>query len=162
MRSSRGGDWASKTNLFAMGYFMAEHATERQIPQILIGVGLACYAISAFVHAGTRGVMPVLTVVAIGALIQTILLISAAFIVASFLSVSFGDFNSAIVKFCAATLLSGGLGAIIPMGGIVSAVIFLALILWLFELELPYAIALTVVYFLLTIAVAVVLRGMMG
>jgi hypothetical protein len=145
-----------------MGYFMAQHATERQIPQILIGLGLVCYAIAAFVHAGTRGVMPVLTAVAIGALIQTILLICAAFIVAAVLNVSFGDFNSAVVKFSGATLASGGLGAIIPMGGIVSSVVFLALILWLFELELPYAIALTVVDFLLTFAVAMGLHSMMG
>jgi hypothetical protein len=141
---------------------MAEHATERQIPQILIGVGLVCYAIAAFVHAGTRGVMPVLTAVAVGAAVQTALLICAAFIVAAVLNVSFGDFNSAVIKFSGAALCSGGLGAIIPMGGIVSSVVFLALILWLFELELPYAIALTVVYFLLAVAVGVMLHSMMA
>ena len=37
---------------------MSEHSTERQIPLILIGVGLLLYAIAAFVHAGTAGVAP--------------------------------------------------------------------------------------------------------
>lgn len=138
---------------------MSEHSTERQIPLILIGVGLLLYAIAAFVHAGTAGVAPVLFAVVVGGIIQTILLIGAAFLVSAVLSVSFGDFRSAILKFAGAALASGGLGAIVPAGGIVASVVFLGLILWLFELEVPYAIALAFAYFLLTIVVAMGLRS---
>ena len=99
---------------------MSEHATERQIPLILIGLGVVLYAIAALVNAGSRGVVPVLLIVIIAGVFQTILLIIAAFIVAAVLRVSFGEFRSAILKFAGAALASGGLGAIIPYGGIVS------------------------------------------
>ena len=141
---------------------MSEHATERQIPLILIGTGLALYAIAAVVNAGTRGVVPVLLIVIIAGVFQTILLIIAAFIVAAVLRVSFGEFRSAILKFAGAALASGGLGAIIPYGGIVSSVVFLGLVMWLFELEVPYAVALTVVYFLLALMIAVGVRSAMA
>jgi hypothetical protein len=138
---------------------LSKHATERQAPLILIVIGLACYAVAAFMHAGTRGVGPVLLVVIAGAVAQTILLILAAFLVATFLNVSFGDFRSAILKFAGAALAAGGLGAIIPVGGIVAAVVFLGLIIWLFELEVPYAAALAVVYFLLALVVGIGMRS---
>jgi hypothetical protein len=138
---------------------VSEHATERQVPLILIGVGLVCYAIAAFAHAGTNGVAAVLLIVTIGAIFQTFLLILAAFVVATILKISFGDFKSAILKFAGAALAAGGLGAIIPVGGIVASVVFLGLIIWLFELEVPYAIALTVVYFLMAFVIAIGVRS---
>jgi hypothetical protein len=138
---------------------MSEHATERQIPLSLIAVGLVLYAVAAFLHAGTRGVAPVLFIVTIGGVFQTVLLIIAAFLVATLLSVSFGDFRSATLKFAGAVLASGGLGAIIPLGGIVPSVVFLGVIIWLFELEIPYAIALTVVYFLLALLIGIGVRS---
>src|SRR4051812_35859224 len=117
--------YLSRTLVLNPEVTLSEHATERQIPLILIAVGLALYAVAAFMHAGTRGVAPVLFIVTIGAIIQTVLLILAAYLVATFLSVSFGDFRSAMLKFAGAALASGGLGAIIPVGGIVASVVFL-------------------------------------
>jgi hypothetical protein len=150
------------TNTFWEGAIVAAHATERQIPLILIGVGFAAYGVSALMHAGSAGVVPVLIAVLVAGSVQTVLLIAAAFLVAKFLSVSFGDFQSAAMKFSGAVLASGGLGAILPVGGIVASIVFLGLILWLFELEVPYAIALTVVYFLLAIVVGIMLRSAMA
>lgn len=141
---------------------MSSHATERQIPFVLIGVGIVLYVVAAIVHAGTAGVAPVLTAVLIGGSVQTILLIAAAFVVSSLLSVSFGDFRAAVLKFSAAVLASGGLGAILPVWGFLATVVFFALILWLFELEVPYAIALTVVYFAISLLVAFGLRAIAG
>jgi hypothetical protein len=114
---------------FHKGNTLSEHATERRIPLILIAAGLVMYAIAAVIHAGPAGVAPVLFMVVLGGIVQTILLLVAAFLVAMFLKVSFGDMNAAVLKFAGATLASGGLGAIIPVGGIVAAVVFLALIL---------------------------------
>ena len=141
---------------------MSEHATERRIPLILIAVGLVLYAVAAFIYAGTRGVLPVLLIVIVGGFIQTVLLIAAAYLVATFFSVSFGDFRSAILKFAGAALASGGLGAVIPLGGIVASFTFLGLIIWLFELELPYAIALSVAYFVLSLIVGIGVRSTMA
>jgi hypothetical protein len=138
---------------------LSEHATERQIPLILIAVGLCLYAIAAFVHAGAVGVGVLMVAVIIGGIMQTVLLIGAAFLVATFLSVSFGDFRSAILKFAGAALAAGGIGAVIPFGGIVAAFVFLGLIFWLFDLEVPYAVALAVVYWVLSALVIVGLRS---
>jgi hypothetical protein len=147
---------------FATRCDLPAHATERQIPLALIGVGLVLYGVAALVHAGTAGVVPVLLAVTIGGAVQTILLITAAFLVATILNVSFGDFRSAVLKFAGAALASGGVGAIIPFWGFAAAGVFLALILWLFELEVPYAIALAVVYFLLSLVVAIGLRSVLA
>jgi hypothetical protein len=129
---------------------------------ILIGVGVALYVTAAMVHAGTAGVAPLLIAVMVAGTIQTILLIGAAFLVSTMLSVSFGDFRAGVLKFSAAVLVSGGVGAIIPLGGFLATIVFLGLILWLFELEVPYAVALTVVYFLLSIVVAMGLRSVLA
>ena len=40
------------------------------------------------------------------------------------------------------------------MGGLISAVIFLGLVVWLFEVELVYAIALAIANFVISLAVA--------
>ena len=138
---------------------MNDDAKERQIPATLIVVGIGLYVLAAFVHTGPSGVGPTLLAVLIVGSIQTAILICAAFLVAMFLNVSFGDARAAILKFSGATLVSGGIAALIPYGGIVALFIFLGLIMWLFELDLAYAIALTVVYFVVAFAVALVLRA---
>ena len=81
---------------------MSDHAKERQIPVILILVGDALYVVAAFVRAGSAAVGPVLAAVLIGGVIQTVLLIAAAFLVAAVLPVSFGDARSAVLKFAGA------------------------------------------------------------
>jgi hypothetical protein len=105
--------------------------------------------------------MSTLVTVLIVGNVQTLLLILAAYIVAGVLKVSFGDFRTASLKFFGASLAAGGVGAIIPGLGIVTGVIFLALIMWLFELELPYAIALTIVNWVLSMLVASVVLAAM-
>ncbi len=92
-------------------------------------------------------------------LVQTILLVIAAIIVATALKVSFGEVPSAILKFAAAALASGAIATLIPVGGIVALFIFLGLIMWLFELEITYAIAVTFVYFLASFGVGFALRS---
>lgn len=141
---------------------MSDHAKERQIPAILIVVGLGLYVLGAFLHAGTGGVGGTLVAVLIGGAIQTAILIGAAFIVSSLMSVSFGDPPTAALKFAGATLAAGGLGAVIPIGGISALFVFLGLIMWLFELELTYAVVLTIVYFVVAIMVGILLRSAMA
>lgn len=138
---------------------MADHPKERQIPLALIGIGLALYVLAAFVHAGAAGVGSLLISALIVGAVQTILLILAAFLVASVMSISFGDARSAVRKFAGATVFGGGLGTLLPMGSIVALFIFLGLVMWLFELELTYAIALTVAYFVVSFGVVILLRS---
>jgi hypothetical protein len=138
---------------------MSDHAKERQIPIILVALGFTLYVLAAFVHTGSQGVGPTLVVVLVGGAVQTAILIGAALLVGTLLSVSFGSVSSAALKFAGAALASGGLAAVIPFGGIVALFVFLGLIMWLFELELTYAVVLTVVYFVISYAVGLVLRA---
>lgn len=137
---------------------MSDHPKERQIPSALIAVGLAMYAIAAIAFAGPRGVPPTLLAVSIGAAVQTALLIAAALIVGSLLSVGFGTMRSAALKFAAVSLVSGGISALVPGGWIIALFVFLGLVVWLFEIEMTYAVVLTVVYFLVTWLVGIILR----
>lgn len=137
---------------------MSDHPKERQIPYVLIAVGLAMYAIAAIAFAGPRGVAPTLLAVSIGAVVQTALLIAAALIVGSVLSVGFGTMQSAALKFAAVSLVSGGVGVLVPAGWIIALFVFLGLVVWLFEIEMTYAVVLTVVYFLVTWLVGIILR----
>jgi hypothetical protein len=133
---------------------------ERKIPLIMIAAGLALYLLAAFMHAGPSGVLPTLLAVLVVAVVQTAVLIGAAFIVAAMMSVSFGDVQSAILKFAGITLASGGLASVISFGGnFVALFIFLGLVMWLFELELTYSIALTVIYFVIIFVIAISVRA---
>jgi len=141
---------------------MSDHAKEQKIPLILVGIGFTLYVLAAFVRTGSAGAGPTLVGVHIGGIVQTALLIVAALLVGTLLSVSFGSVPSAALKFAGAAVLSGGVGAVIPFGGIVALFVFLRLIMWLFELELTYAVVLTIVYFVVSFAVAFVLRAAMA
>ena len=141
---------------------MADDAKEKSIPLALITLGVALYCVAAFVHVGPAGAGATLMLVTIGAAVQTVLLIVAALIVGSLMGVSFGTVPSAVLKFAAATLFAGGLGALVSTGGgLIGLFVFLGLVAWLFEIELVYAIVLTVVYVLVSFVVALGLAAML-
>lgn len=138
---------------------MVEHPKETQIPLILTAAGLALYVVAAFVRTGAGGVGATLTAVLIGAAIQTVLLVVIALIVGTLMSVSFGSIGSAALKFAAASIASGGIAALLPGGGIVALFVFLGLVMWLFEIELTYAVVLTVVYLFVSFGIVFVMRN---
>ena len=86
---------------------MSDHPKERQIPLILIAVGVVVYVLAALVHAGPDGVGATLPAVLMIGIVQTAILIGAAILVATMLSVSFGPIPSAALKFAGAALVSG-------------------------------------------------------
>ncbi len=124
-------------------------ATERKIPSLLIAGGLVLYVVAALIRAGTGSVMPVLVAAIVALVVQTILLIASAFVIAAILRISFGDSNSAMLKFAAAVIASGSIEALIPTRGILATAVFFVLVLWLFELDVAYVVALMVGYFLI-------------
>jgi hypothetical protein len=138
---------------------LTDHAKERQIPLVLIGLGLALYVVAAFVRTGPQGVGPTLLAVLLGGVAQTAILVAAAFLLATVIGISFGEVGPAVLKFAAAALVGGAVSALIPYGGIVAIFVFLGLIMWLFELEVPYAVALTILYLVVSFAVAFVIRA---
>ncbi len=50
---------------------MADHAKEKQIPLVLIAIGLALYVVAAFAYAGANAVLPVFAMVLLGAIHRT-------------------------------------------------------------------------------------------
>jgi hypothetical protein len=140
---------------------MTDDSRERKIPLILIAAGVLIYVAAAFARAGSAGVGATLVGVLIGGAIQTALLIAAALVVGTLLKVSFGDLPSAALKFAGAALVSGGIATLIPYGGILALFVFLGLVMWLFEVELTYAVVLTVVYFAVSLAVGFALAAVL-
>lgn len=141
---------------------MTGASTERQIPLLLAAAGIVLYAVAAVTHAGAGGVPLVLFAVLVGAIIQTVLLIAAAFLASAVLNIGFGDLNAAVLKFAGITLFSGAIAALFPLGGLIGSVLFLVLLLWLFDLEWQYAFALGIAYYVVSLLAAVIIRGLFG
>lgn len=129
---------------------------DRKAPLILIGVGLMLYIISGVVHGGASGAISFLIAAIIMGVIQTIALIVVALIAGAVLNIGFGDMPTAILKFAAICAVCGGVSVIMPMGWVMAFVVFMALTMWLFELEVPYAAGLAAVFTLANLGVAAV------
>lgn len=141
------------------GKSMNDEAKDRQIPIVLIVVGLILYAIAAFTRSGPAGAASVVVAALVLGLVQTVLLTLAAFIASSIMGISFGELPTAALKFAGVALVVGGLSAILPWAGLIWLVVFLGLVVYLFELQIGYAIGLTIIYWLLGLILAVALRG---
>jgi hypothetical protein len=141
---------------------MASKTANRPLPLALIGVGVALYVIAALVRTGSSGVMPTLFILWIAGMINCVIMLVVAFVVAALFSVSFGDIPSAILNFAAASLVAGGIAALIPMGWIIALFVFLGIIMWLFELEMTYAVAFTVIYLFVSWAIGIAIRSAMS
>jgi hypothetical protein len=138
---------------------VASKTANRPLPLTLIGIGVALYVVAALVHTGTAGVMPTLVALWIGGMINCVIMLVVAFIVAALFSVSFGDIPSAILNFAAASLCAGAITALIPMGWIIALFVFLGIIMWLFELEMTYAVTFTVIYLFVSWAIGIGVRS---
>src|SRR6185312_8900392 len=80
---------------------LMDAAKERQIPMILIAVGLALSTIGAIWKLGPAG-MPVAIETLVGAtVLGTGLMLVAAFATAAMIRASFGELNAAILKLAA-------------------------------------------------------------
>lgn len=139
----------------------AEHkqTSAKRLPLILIGVGLLLYLLAAVIHPNDAGVFATMLAVVIIGVVQTVLLVAAAFIVALLIKEGFDEVPTAILRFAAASLFSGGLSAVIPYGGIVALFVFLGLIVWLFDIEMFQAVILTVVYMFISFGVVALLAS---
>jgi len=136
-----------------------KQASTKRLPLILIGVGLLLYLLAAVIHPNDAGVFATMLAVVIIGVVQTVLLVAAAFIVALLIKEGFDEVPTAILRFAAASLFSGGLSAVIPYGGIVALFVFLGLIVWLFDIEMFQAVILTVVYMFISFGVVALLAS---
>lgn len=138
---------------------LQKQASAKRLPLILIAVGFLLYFIAAIVHRSEAGLFGTMLGVVIIGIVQTVLLVAAAFIVALLIKEGFDDVPTAILRFAAAALLSGGLSAVIPYGGIIALFVFLGLIVWLFDIEMFQAVILTVVYMFISFGVVALLAS---
>lgn len=117
-------------------------ATELVIPLILVVVGLRVFGIWGYSSFGARGAMVAMGLVFVIAAVLTVLGVASAFITAAIMSTSFGELRTAFLKFAGIILLTSGLAALIPYGGLIVLAIYLGLLVWLFGVEMKEALSL--------------------
>ena len=140
----------------------SEAARERQIPLGLIVAGLVLFATAAVFRAGPGGAALAMGAMGIVAVIGVALMVLAAFVTSAITSTSFGDFGAAVLKFAGIYLFSSGVSAILGggwLGGLVGTAVFFSLIVYLFELETPYAVAFTLIYWVVSFMAALAVTG---
>ena len=138
----------------------ADIAKEKQIPIILIVIGLIIWVIVGFARFDV-GPLWIVLIVGIDATVRTLLLIAAAYVTAGLMSVSFGDLRAAFLKFTAVVVFSGAVGAAIPFGGIIAAVVAFGLLLWLFDLEVYQAVVFTIIYWVVSLVAGIIVAGLL-
>lgn len=135
---------------------------ERQIPLILIGVGLVLSAIGAMRRLGPAGTPLALAVLIGAAVLGTGLMLVAAFVTASLINASFGELKSAILKLAAIYLFPSSLFAVFPLwvGFVLSGTLSFCLLLWLFDLEMREARIFTAVELVVELLVILAIAGL--
>jgi hypothetical protein len=128
-----------------------------QIPIVLILVGFLIWAFVGYRMMGTAGPAIVLAVIGVGAVIGTAIMIAAAFLTAKLLGMSFGELGPAILKLAAIYLFPAAVGSLFPFGVLLALVLWFALLLWMFEIEVFQAIVFVIVLFVVRLAVGWVL-----
>jgi len=114
---------------------------ERGIPLILVLTGMALTAIGVLWKLGAWRVPLALAALATTTLLGTLLMLVAAFATAAMIGASFGELRSAILKLAAVYILPTSLDAALPLwlAFIVTGVVSLLLLMWLFDLEMREA-----------------------
>jgi hypothetical protein len=137
-------------------------AKERQIPIGLMIAGLVLFVVAGLFRAGATGTAMMLAALGVVAVIGVGLMLLAAFITASITSVRFGDLRGALLKFAGIYLFSSGVSAVLGggwLGALISIAVFFSLLVWLFELETPYAVAFTLIYLVVSWVTALAVAG---
>lgn len=139
------------------------HPTEKQIPLALIFGSAVLLCAAGLVYGGLAGFMAVFNALAIATAVGVLLMLLAAFLTAGLFSVSFGEFGSAVLKLTAIYISAAALAALIPtVGGLLGSALAFVLLMWLFELEMVYAIVFAVMLWLVQIAAAALTTGLIA
>ncbi len=86
-----------------------EGPLELKVPLVLLGIGLAAMAISAFTDAGTLGVAVSLAYAAVILFVQIPVTVLSLYIMAALLEITYGYLSTAVLKLAAITLFVEGL-----------------------------------------------------
>ena len=131
-----------------------------QIPLTLIVAAFLLFALAGYRVAGPSGPAAAMAAVGVAAVIGTALMLAAAFVTASMIGVSFGELGPAALKLAAIYLFPAAVGTLLPYGGFFALVIWLALLLWLFDLEVYQAVVFAIILFVVNWLTAILIRNM--
>ncbi|MDB5297203.1 MAG: hypothetical protein JWO31_3186 [Phycisphaerales bacterium] len=137
---------------------------DKQLPVGLIVAGELLLVVAAVRVAGS-GAGPLLAYVGVASVVGVLLMLLTAFVVAAGTRQSFGEFDSAALKLAGTYLISNGLAAVLAgtgLGPLIGSAVFFSLMIWLFELELPYAIIFAILYWVVSLIVRLIVAGMLG
>ena len=127
-------------------------------PLILIVVSFAAFIIAGLVLEGVEGAAAVGIASVVIGVVQTVLLVAAAFAAAFLFGIGFGEFKLAVVQLAAAGLFSWAV-SLIPFP-FIGTVAFFATVMILMDLDFSEALALAVMHFVVQLLVGLVIVGM--
>lgn len=131
---------------------MAAEAKERGVPLTLLAVGV----VLMFVAAGRGRVMgEALEKIAVETGLQVLLMLVGCVVTAKLIGVSFGAPGAAVLKLAAIVVLPSALGAAINITGVswaLSIIVYLSMLVYLFELDLREALIFTGIMLVIRIA----------
>jgi hypothetical protein len=112
-------------------------AKEVKVPAVLLAIGMAIMVAAGFQEAGAEGATTVLMGIGIWVAILVAMGIVALFLVAAVLGLSFGPASHASLKLAAIFVFPAGIGMLLPdgFGWLVELVLYVSLLIYLFELE---------------------------
>ncbi|HEX8913161.1 MAG TPA: hypothetical protein VF796_12450 [Humisphaera sp.] len=133
---------------------------EQKIPLGLIVAGELILVVAGLIKVGA-GVGVLMAFVGVATVVGVLLMLTTAFLAAFLLRVSFGDLWSAVLKLTGIYIFSAALGLTLPSGFafLLQSAAFVVLMMWLFELELPYVIAFAVLNFVVNLVAGGILAA---
>jgi hypothetical protein len=120
----------------------AQASKELHVPLALLFGGVLLFAFAAYRVAGSDGAGAVLPPLAMSTAVGVALMLVGAFITAKLIGVSFGSLPSACMKLAAVYIFPSAVGAAVNVAGLswlISIVLYLGLLVYLFEFELKEA-----------------------
>lgn len=138
---------------------MKSHPKDVQIPLTLIVVAFLLFGLAGYRAAGPTGPATAMAAVGVAAVVGTLLMLGAAFVTAQMLSISFGELGPAVLKLAAIYLFPAAAGTLLPFGGLFALVIWFALLLWLFDLEVYQAVVFAIILFVVNWLTAILIRN---
>jgi hypothetical protein len=125
---------------------------------IMLGVGLAGVLIWSLLNVGVKNAAVMMLILGVATIIQVVIGVAVAFLVAMVINCSFGELRTAWLKLAGIIVLCLALNLWIPLGGLVTFFVYLGLLAWAFQLQiyeaLIFAVVFSVVQFVILIAMA--------
>ena len=132
-------------------------AKEYFIPAGLIAISFISFLVVSLIAGGTEEAAINGIVVMVVGVIDTVLLVAAAFATAAIFGIAFGEFKLAVLQLAAASLFSSAVDMVpFPFLGTIA---FFVIVMWLMDLEFFEVMVFTVVHFIISVISFLVLMG---